>query len=103
METTAYKVEIFIAGSLADIRPVCQMYVNRGLCVTVTKTQYIYKGGRANGAIVGLINYAKYPSDNSEIWLHAMALAHLLLANTGQSDCTIQDNEKSVLLTIKDL
>ena len=102
-ETESYKAEIFIAGSLGDIRSLCQWYANRGLCVTVTETLYIYKGGRSRGAIVGLINYAKHPSSRDKIWAHAMSLAKSLLAWTNQDDCTIQDHEKSLLLEQKDL
>lgn len=103
MKTTTYKVEIFIAGGEYDVRSACARYCNNvGLCVTMTKTNYIYTSGSAEGWIIGLINYAKYPKKKAEVWDSAWWLTKTLLYFTGQEDCTIQDHEKSVLVTLKD-
>lgn len=95
MTAETYKVEIFIAGDLAQIRATCRKFCLRGACVTVTPTEYIYTGGAESGAIVGLINYPRFESMPVEIKSKAFELAELLLAECCQRSCTVQTPEKA--------
>jgi hypothetical protein len=64
MEATAetYWVRIHIAGPIELGKQVCREYcLEKGLCVTVTPTTYIYTGGEEAGYIVELINYPRFP------------------------------------------
>ena len=55
---------------------ICQEYVDKeNLCVTVTPTKFFYTNGNECGAIVGLINYPRFPSIGNEVEDHAFALA----------------------------
>lgn len=69
-----------------------QEYTLCGLCVTVTPTTFIFTGGEESGAAVGLINYPRFSSENSEksvIEDHAIALAALLMTRCCQRSCTV--------------
>jgi len=97
----AYKVEIFMAGNITLAQLFCEEYCNEvGLCVTVTPTTYVFTGGQEEGFIVGLINYARFATDNHEkdridIWSHAMSLADRLKTALGQGSYTVQNDKVS--------
>ncbi len=96
----AQKVEIFIAGDYAKALDLCQAFcASIGLCVTVTPTCYVYKGGREDGVIVGLINYARFPVALSVLETKALQLANVLLVGLGQQSYTIQTGDLSTLYT----
>jgi len=87
----AYWVKIHIAGSLPLIKAACQNYCDtKGLCVTVTPTDYIYTGGHETGATVRLINYPRFPKSDKEIEDIAEELAHVILVEAGQESFTIE-------------
>lgn len=89
----AYPVSIFIAGAdLAAVKNACRIFCDReGLCVTVTSTSYIYTGGEAEGVIVGLINYPRFPAQHhGQIFATAKELAEMLVKLDGHESYTIQ-------------
>jgi hypothetical protein len=60
-----------------------------GLCVTLTKTEYIYSKGGEPGFLVGLINYPRFPSSKEDIRKHAMKIAETLLDKLHQKRVSI--------------
>ena len=97
-------------GRTADLSPkihtidevfsVCHAYCNNvGLCVTVTPTYFIYTNGGEPGAIVGLINYPRFPSTPEEIVTHATQLATRLQSQLGQQRVSIVYPESTVMLS----
>ncbi len=99
----AYSVNIFIAGDLAMIEQTCRNYCLKAFCVTVTPTNYIFTGGAEPGAIIGLINYARFPSDNppagaSILEARAMELAYLLMTQCCQRSCSVVTPTQSIYL-----
>lgn len=45
---------------LRELRDFLQKQTDKGgLCVTVTQTTFLYKGGMEEGAIIGIINYPR--------------------------------------------
>lgn len=96
---TPSKIEIFIAGEFPDIFAACQEYCESGFCVTVTPTTYVFKGGYESGAVIGLINYARFPTDEHSLWLRAERLANMILERAGQQSYTIQSASRSTLYT----
>lgn len=83
----------------AEIEDVCQGYCDeRGLCVTVTPTTFIYTNGQEPGAAVGLINYPRFPADGAEIKEHAVKLAHLLKEAVGQCRVSIVFADETVMI-----
>lgn len=59
-----------------EVKDICQKYCDtNGLCVTLTKTEFIYTNGNEPGYIVGLINYPRFPTTDIELVKHAATLA----------------------------
>ena len=88
MTTTDAKtfwVKIYISGPLDVIEQTCRKHCfEEGLCVTVEPTRFIYTGGEETGAVVGLINYPRFPSNPETIIEQARDLAFELLEATFQ-------------------
>lgn len=71
---------IYIAGDVEIIKQVCREYcLDVGLCVTVTPTTFVYTGGEESGAMIGLINYPRYPSTQDAITQRADDLAKQIM------------------------
>ena len=80
-------------------RTICQDYCNSvGLCVTLTETEFIYTDGNERGCLVGLINYPRFPSDESEILKHALTLAKLLLDAYKQYKVSVICSDKTYMI-----
>jgi hypothetical protein len=85
-----YWARIYIAGDIAMIKQVCREHcMEIGLCVTVDPTTYIYTGGEESGAVVGLINYPRFPSDQEAIYARALDLAEKLMERCCQQSYSI--------------
>ena len=73
------RFDIFIAGDIEQAKQVCREYCYQiGLCVTIEPVAYIYTGGEEAGVRIGLINYPRFPVDETELELRAMGLAEIL-------------------------
>jgi len=94
-----YYANIFIAGDISAIKNICVEFCDTGMCVTVTPTEYIYTHGRETGAIVGLINYPRFPKSPESIENTALELAEDLLLNTYQGSCSVQFPDKTVFMS----
>lgn len=89
MKTETYIATIHVGGDVAKIKDVCRKFCLRGLCVTITPTDYIYTGGSETGAAVGLINYPRFASTPEKIKATANELAQTLMAECHQRSCTV--------------
>jgi len=68
-----------------EINWACENFCNqKGLCVNITETEFVYVGGREVGAIVEIINYPRFPREKEEIRRLAFELAYLLKEKLGQ-------------------
>lgn len=78
---------------------ICRAYCDEiGLCVTVTPTLYVYRGGQEPGVAVGLINYPRFPSTPEEIRRKALRLAELLKEGMQQRGASIVFPDETVWL-----
>lgn len=84
-----FTADIYIAGDLHTIRDVCKEYCMRGLCVTVTPTEFIYTGGAESGAVVGIKQYPRFPKDENELMDTAEDLAYYLVGACNQQSCMV--------------
>lgn len=91
--------EIAIAGDYNDARNACRAFCEDGLCVTVTRTSFIYTGGEQSGVLVRLINYPRFPSTHAEIERKAMDLADYLRRALYQDSYTVITPEKTTWFT----
>jgi hypothetical protein len=79
MTEKTFEARIYMAGNIEVAKQVCrEECFRRGLCVTVTPTDYIYTGGEESGFVVGLANYPRFPSRPDEIRDTAEELAAVL-------------------------
>lgn len=84
-------VRIWMAGDLDTIRKVCREFCwDEGMCVTVTATEFFYTGGSETGAVIGLINYPRFPKELDEIMGTARKLADYLRTKCCQWSYTIE-------------
>ncbi|URC22623.1 hypothetical protein KASHIRA_00290 [Serratia phage vB_SmaM-Kashira] len=85
-----YYASIHMAGSIEAAKDLIQLWVLRGACVQVTPCDYIYTGGREAGFVARMINYPRFPKEESEIFLEAEALGNHLATLLGQLSFTIE-------------
>lgn len=91
-----YWVKIYIAGPIEVAKQLIRKCAKqRGMCVTIEPTTYMYTGGEEAGYVVGFINYPRFPKPDIHIWNEAVLLATHLLAETGQDSFTIMDPDKT--------
>jgi len=104
VKTKSYPVSIFIAGDITQIEAACQGYCDsEGYCVTVTPTNYIFTGGHEEGAIIGLINYGRFPAEPETILARSRKIADQLLNLVGgQESCSIQSPDSTIWLSRRD-
>ena len=85
-----FSVQICIAGDPSVAAQTCRKFCyDVGYCVTLTKTEYIYKGGQEAGVIIGLINYPRFPLSPIEILQRAEMLGMLLMEDMFQQSFSI--------------
>ena len=89
-KTETHEIKIFIAGDINTIKQVVHKYCrDTGFCVTVTPTTYIYTGGEETGVILGIINYARFPTTPKCLFAKAYKLAIQIRYEANQSNFTI--------------
>lgn len=87
---------IYIAGDYELAQEIAQRYCDeKGFCVTVSHTKYVYSFGKEEGVIVGLINYPRFPKQQEELRDHALALATQLKTELKQESFSIQGPDKT--------
>jgi hypothetical protein len=95
-----YWARIYLSGPIDVIRQTCrQECIEAGLCVTVDETLFIYTGGEEFGAVVGLINYPRFPCSESALFERAEKLALRLLESTFQHSVLIMATNKTEWIT----
>lgn len=87
---STFWARIYIAGDLSMIKQVCREHCMQvGLCITVEASAYIYTGGEESGAVIGLINYPRFPSTEDEIYNKARELGEKLMERCCQHSFSI--------------
>lgn len=102
-ECPAYYARLYIAGPLAGIEQCCREYMLKGLCVTVTPTNYIYTGGEQTGAIIESINYARFPSNEFLIEKNMIELGEKIMMELHQTSFSIVTPNTSKYYTREDI
>lgn len=97
-----YWASIYIAGSLEQIQQTCREFCLDGFCVTVTPTKYIYTHGEESGAIIGLINYPRFPSTPDQIEEKAEELGIRIMDDCCQGSFTVMTQEKTTFFSRKE-
>ncbi len=102
-QTDTYWVKIYLSGPMNVIEQTCrQDCFEQGLCVTVEPTKFIYTGGEETGAVVGLVNYPRFPNTPERIWGRARELALRLLSSTHQHSVLLAAPDKTEWMTLRE-
>ena len=87
---------------LEDVSDVCQAYCDeKGFCVTVSPTEFIYKDGFEPGAVIGIINYPRFPNTIDELRARALELGKILLKEMDQERLSIVMPRETIMLERK--
>lgn len=93
-------VRLYTSGPIEKIKDACRGFcLARGLCVTVEPTAFIYTGGEEQGAVIGLVNYPRFPQSPDEINRTARDLAEAILAKCYQHSVLIVRPDASIWIT----
>jgi hypothetical protein len=85
--------------SIGEVWCVCQEFVNKvGFCVTVTPTQFLYMNGMEPGAIVGTINYPRFPSSRKNLKTKTLQLATNLMLEFKQCRVSVVFPDETIML-----
>ena len=88
-----------IQYSIDHLCTLCQTYCNTvKLGLTVTPTKFIYVDGSEMGAIVGRINYPRFPSTNEMLRSKAVDLAILLKDEFKQQRLSIVCPDETIMI-----
>lgn len=89
-QAPTFWAKIYLSGPIEVAKQIVRAScLEKGLCVTVDPTNYIYTGGEETGYVVGLINYPRFPAQQQEIEKRATKLLHDLLAGTYQQSALL--------------
>lgn len=89
-----------ILHSITAVENICQEFCDDiGFCVTVTHTKYVYTDGWEQGAIVGIINYPRFPSTEKTLENRTLLLATELMLKLEQKRITIDFPKHTIMLT----
>jgi len=88
-----------IIHTLSELKDFLQEEINKGgLCVTVTPTTFIYTNGREDGAIIGFINYPRFPKTKEELEKTSERIALLCKEKYKQKRVSIEYQDRTVML-----
>lgn len=91
----SYWTRIYIAGDYKQAKQICREYTMKGLCINISKVDYIYTMGEEAGICVELINYPIFSKNKLDILEDAENLAKKLLEGLHQASYTIVTPRKS--------
>ena len=99
IEAASFYANISMAGDIQQAKHICAKFCLKGLCVTVTPTDFIYTGGQETGFVVGLINYPKFPSTPQDITNLAKELAQILIKELFQDSALVQTSDRALWMS----
>jgi hypothetical protein len=93
----SWYANIWIAGSYDQAVHACREWCkNNPLCVTVTPTEFVYSGGAESGVCVRVIQYPRFPTEESALWMQAVDLAAFLRARLFQRSFTVEGRDETI-------
>lgn len=90
--------------TVEEVEQICREYVaDVPMCVTVTRTKFIYPGGEEPGVAIGLINYPRFPVYVADqLYDKAYPLAEYLKSRLGQKRVSIVTPHDTVTIGNKE-
>lgn len=93
--SSTYWVKIYIGGDYDVAKQICRKYVMKGLCINISKVDYIYTMGEESGICVELIQYPIFEKNVFDILEDAMQLANELMEGLYQGSYTVVSPDKT--------
>lgn len=91
-----HTVDIWVCGDLPKVRDLCREYTYEvGLCVTIQAADFVYTGGLEDGVRVGLLNYPRFPTTESELMETAEELGVKLMRELYQTAVLIRGDSET--------
>jgi len=86
--------------SIEKVYKICRKCVQQrgGWCVTVTPTKFFYLGGEEDGAIVGIIQYPRFPISHKLLKERTIELAEILRVELGQFRVSVVFPDETIML-----
>ena len=83
--------QIFLSGPIEVAKQILrEEFSNKGCCVTIEPTLYVYTGGEETGYVVGVRSYPRFPADcPGDLHDKAMAIAETLVRRTFQMSAMV--------------
>lgn len=96
-----YQASIFMAGEIETAKRWLRRHCyERGLCVTVTPTAFIYTGGEEHGFVVGLVNYPRFPGTPAAIRARAVQIAQALIVECCQRTALVVASDETTWIEV---
>ena len=95
------QVSVYMAGDLETARRWLRRHCyERGLCVTLTATSFIYTAGEEAGFVVGLVNYPRFPSTPEQLRSRALEIARGLIVECCQRTALVVSPDLTAWINI---
>jgi hypothetical protein len=81
---------VVLGGQRLTALSVCYNYCQRAkMGLMVFDTSFMHPGGQESGMVISIANYPRYPTKNSTVLQHALALAEELMRVLDQERLTV--------------
>lgn len=94
-----FKCTLYIAGNKNTIEEECAEFCEKGACVSIQETSFVYTAGREFGAAISIISYARFPKDHLVLREDTIKLGEFLLEKCHQHTCTVLTDQESIMIT----
>ena len=98
----SYEFTLYMAGDYDHAKRLLQRYATRGECVSITRTDYVYKYGSESGFAVKLIHYPRFQRTQAQLQDVMIEIAQMLLEELGQGSFTITGPEQTLFYDRRD-
>lgn len=93
-------ITVYLAGDYrSGVESLRRQCLEDGLCVTVTRTTFVYTAGAESGIAVGIQNYPRFPKSPGDLWDRAKQLATRLMTDLCQHSSMIVGPDQTLWLS----
>ena len=95
--------KIYMAGNIDIAKQSCRKFCyEKGLCINIYQTNYIYTGGEEVGFCIESINYPRFPVEEKELFDTMIDLGMIVMQDCSQLSFTVMSNNNCINFSRKD-